>query len=218
MPSRTVMLGRLERAAGGRVALLCVLAIAVLAAPPAAQADGFAGSKTIRDKRDSSPTGRAQAFAQRARASGRISRLNVYLGRRSTASAVRLGLYSGARSRPGRRLASCTLRRPRAGTWNSCRVAPVRVAKRTRYWMAILQPRKTRGKVWFRGARRGGAASYASRSGSNSSRVDRGGLQHARSSPETRVPASLARGSGSPPSILSGDATSLWAFRKPSRL
>src|SRR3954454_23252467 len=142
---------RFTRAEFGAAAVLC--ALAVVGCPARASAGGFAGSDAIYPHTDKTAAGRARAFSQNPIAAGRISRLSVYLSRKSTASGVKLGLYSDARSRPGRRLAFCALTRPRGGRWNSCRVSPVIILRRTRYWAAVLQPRRSTGTLRFRDVR-----------------------------------------------------------------
>lgn len=154
-------------AAYARGALVCALAsVAALACPALAQAGGFTGSGVIQPRIDTNSIGRADAFAQTASASGTIDRLSFYLDATSTASEVDVGLYTDASSRPGRRLASCTVIRPRAGAWNSCSVAAVGITSGRAYWGAILQPTRSTGAIRFRDVLSGGTASYASTSGS----------------------------------------------------
>jgi hypothetical protein len=137
---------------------LSAVAIAAMAIPAPAVA-GEVGREKVGHGSDRLRAGAAHTFRHRATASGPISRLSLYLARRSTASKLQLGLYANAKSRPGRRLASCTVDGPVADSWNSCQVSPVQVIAGRPYWTAILQPHGSTGKLRVRGVVRGGAAS-----------------------------------------------------------
>ena len=192
MPSSDLSLRRLACSSSGRTAILCGVAIAVAVTAPPALAGGLVGSDAVYRGSAGSSAGTAQSFVQKTRAAGTLTRLSVYLSRKTTASEVELGLYANARMRPGRRLASCTVRDPDAARWNSCAIAPV-AAKQTRYWTVILQPEGASGTLGYRRVRGGGAVSYSS----------------ARSSLED-LPATFrtgARGSASPISMYADSAT-----------
>ena len=179
MPSCELPLRRCRQCPRG-VLVYVLASVFFLTCPALALAGGFAGSDVIHPGIDTNSIGRAKAFAQTASASGTIDRLSFYLDGTSTASEVAVGLYTDASSRPGRRLASCTVRRPRAGAWNSCSVAAVDLTRGRAYWGAILQPTRSTGAIRFRDVLGGGARSYASTSGSLGSlprtyRVGQGG-------------------------------------------
>lgn len=82
--------------------------------------------------------GVAEAFRLRALRSGSLRRLHVYLGSRTRAHELRVGLFAGGHGRPGRRLRTARLRRPRQGRWNAVRVRAVALASRRIYWVALL--------------------------------------------------------------------------------
>jgi hypothetical protein len=146
---------------------VCALAsVIVLACPASVPAGGFTGSNVIQPVIDTNPAGRAEAFSQTASQSGMVDRLSFYLDGTSTASEVVVGLYTDAGSRPDRRLARCTVTRPRAGAWSSCGIAVVSITGGRRYWAAILRPRSSTGTIRFRDVLSGGAPSYVSTSAS----------------------------------------------------
>ena len=172
MPSCNLQSCSSARAHRRAVALYIVVAIAAIAAtvtPSPAWAGGFAGSNEIQTGTDTIAPGspRAFNFNQNTTTAGTISRLSIYLDATNTASQVTLGLYANSSSRPGRRLAFCTVTAPRAGAWNSCPISPLTISTRS-YWGAILQPMASTGTIRFRDVSSGGGDSYSSSTGSMS--------------------------------------------------
>ena len=117
-----------------------VLAV-LLAAPATALAGGSVGRTSLAGSTHIAHAGRAMAFRSRAASSGRINRLRVYLARRSSVRRLQLALYRNRAGRPSSRLARCAVTRTRARAWNACAVRRIKVRARTRYWVALLQPR-----------------------------------------------------------------------------
>jgi hypothetical protein len=138
---------------------------ALLVAPATALAGGSVGSTAIAGSTHTAHVGRAMAFRSRAASSGRINRLSVFLARRSSVRRLELALYRNRAGRPASRLAHCAVTRTRARAWNACAVRRIKVRARTRYWVALLQPRSTRGRLRFRMKRAGRSAAIRSRTG-----------------------------------------------------
>ena len=63
---------------------------------------------------------------------------------------VKVGLYSGSASRPRVLRAQCLIANPRAGAWSRCASAAVHVTSGRSYWLAILQPSGTKGRLRYR--------------------------------------------------------------------
>jgi Right handed beta helix region len=141
-----------------------VLAV-LFAAPATALAGGSVGRTSLSGSTHIAHAGRAMAFRSRAASSGRINRLRVYLARRSSVRRLQLALYRNRAGRPSSRLAHCAVTRTRARAWNACAVRRIKVRARTRYWVALLQPRSTRGRLRFRMRRAGRSAAIRSRAG-----------------------------------------------------
>lgn len=115
------------------------------------------GSADIASTTDTNPAGTAQAFRNQSAHGGPLSKLNLYLDATSTASSVKVGIYSEVSSKPGALLAQATISSPRAGSWNAVDVssAGVSLAAGTRYWIAVLAPAGA-GSVQFRAVNGGG--------------------------------------------------------------
>ena len=164
-----------------------------LAADALGDAGGFAGSTAVGPRAYSSTVGAAEAFALPAAVSGVVNRVNIYLDGNSTASSVQLGVYSDKNRRPHGRLTWCTVLSPRAGAWNSCSAPPTNLAAGTTYWIVVLQPIRTRGKIRFRQRRIQGATRYVT-SSSSLSRLPKTYKQG-----KNRPSARMAWSSGRPP-------------------
>jgi hypothetical protein len=97
------------------------------------------GSRQVAPAIDSDRSGMAEAFAARARATGKVDAVSIYLDRSSTASAIVAGLYTDANGHPGQLLASGRARA--AAEWTNVPLGahPSVSAGRT-YWIALLAP------------------------------------------------------------------------------
>lgn len=82
-------------------------------------------------------SGRLVAFRFVAGRTGTAKSVQVWLGRRAHAGALRVGLYSGGHSRPSAMLRSGTARRLRAGHWNRVSIRAVSVRRGRSYWIAF---------------------------------------------------------------------------------
>jgi hypothetical protein len=122
------------------------------------------GTTTLYSPVTKNAAGVAQAYRFKARSGARVNHLNVYLHRTSTASKVTVGLYTGSASRARKRRRQCTISSPRAGAWNRCSFAAVKVSKGAHYWLAVLQPAGSTGQLRYReGRRSGGSVTYLSK-------------------------------------------------------
>src|SRR6185312_2508212 len=97
------------------------------------------------------PGGRARAFMFDAVRSGTARRGRIYLTRAARAHVAALALYTDAKGRPGRRVASGQVRHPKRGRWVSIRLSPGKVVAHHRYWIVVLG---TGGRLAYRGTRR----------------------------------------------------------------
>jgi hypothetical protein len=122
------------------------------------------GTTTVYSPVAKNAPGVAQVYRFKARSGGRVNRLNIYLHGTSTASRVTLGLYSGSASRALERGRQCTMSSPQAGAWNRCSFAAYKVRAGAYYWLALLQPASSRGRLQYReGRRSGGPVTYLSK-------------------------------------------------------
>ena len=96
------------------------------------------GARTIEPNRDESPAGAAEAFSVRSQSSGTISSIKVFLGSRTKARRLVVAVYSDAGCRPGSRLTTGWLARPKAGAWNSVAVHHVSIHSGKAYWLVLL--------------------------------------------------------------------------------
>jgi hypothetical protein len=132
---------------------------------PAAAPGATLGTKKVHARVETEARGVVQAFRFKAPFSGRVNRLNVYLDGRNTARKVRVGLYTGSGSRARVRRAQCLISIPRAGAWSSCSTAAARIKSGRSYWLALLQPARSQGRLRYRvrKAARGAAVALAMR-------------------------------------------------------
>jgi Right handed beta helix region len=117
------------------------------------------GNATIESQRDALIPGRPEAFGLRARASGQIATLRLYIDAQSTATTVLIGLYTNSDRGPGTLLGTGSLTAPHRGAWNSVTLAPSQLTTGHRYWLTILGEG---GTLRYRASRRGRCPSDAS--------------------------------------------------------
>ena len=119
------------------------------------------GTSTVYSSSSSNGRGVAQAYHFTAPSSGQVNRLNLYLDEASTASRVEVGLYSGSRSSADTLRARCVISSPRANAWNRCSFTAYAVTSGASYWLALLQPSDSSGRLRYReGLIAGGPVSY----------------------------------------------------------
>jgi cell division septation protein DedD len=131
---------------------------------PATARAATVGTSTVHARVAAKSPGVGQLYRFDGGSSGSVDRLNVYLDARSTARRVTIGVYAGKGPSFARR-ARCVIASPRAGAWNRCAVQALPVASGAHYWLAVLQPARTGGRLRYRERRvPHGPASYLSRS------------------------------------------------------
>ena len=96
------------------------------------------GMRTVQARKDQSAAGSVEAFAVRDRTTGMASAITVYVDAHSGASRLLVALYSNRDGRPGLRLATGSLARPRHGAWNTIYVSRTPVQAGRRYWFAFM--------------------------------------------------------------------------------
>ena len=94
--------------------------------------------------------GRMVAFPIGSVRSGSVQTLRLFVDSINHAGSLQVGLYADVRDHPGRLVSSGVLRRPVARRWNSVGLRPVRLARGSRYWLALLP---SRGTLFFRDRR-----------------------------------------------------------------
>jgi hypothetical protein len=101
---------------------------------------------------DTNTNGLAEAFKATATASGTLTTLCVYLDSTNTAMGLEAGIYSNSfTNHPGTLLAKGSLSGlPVNGGFNTITVPSVPLAAGTTYWIALLSPAGTTGKLEFR--------------------------------------------------------------------
>jgi hypothetical protein len=124
-----------------RLLLPTVLVAALVPAAPAAAAAPALGGKAMRAKPGNVAAGTVVTIRARARARTAISRLRVFVARRSGARSLRVGLYASRRGKPGRRLAKGRVAHVRRGQFNTARIRRVSLQAGRHYWIAAL-PRR----------------------------------------------------------------------------
>jgi hypothetical protein len=87
---------------------------------------------------DRLPTGLAQGFPIRSRATGSVSSISVYTGQQNRATKLNVALYSDHSCRPGVRLTAGSRLLPKAGRWNRVSVHPASVRSGASYWLVVL--------------------------------------------------------------------------------
>jgi hypothetical protein len=136
----------------------------VLILPLTAGAAMVVGNTALYPPVRNNAEGVADAYRFTAGSGGRVDHLNVYLHRTNTAKKVTLGIYSGSWTRARALSAQCTISSPRAGAWNSCSFAAREVDLGVYYWLTVLQPSGTTGRLRYGAGRRSGApVSYLSK-------------------------------------------------------
>ena len=120
-------------------ACLCTLAWATTSTSRTARI--LVGNPTVGPRVRSTHGGEAEAFRFRSRSAGTITAIRVYIDSHNAAKSIATGLYSNHNHRPGRRLTSGSLSRPKRGAWNTVIVRSATIAARQAYWIAVLGQR-----------------------------------------------------------------------------
>ena len=110
------------------------------------------GSSTRAPRVEREPAGHSAAFRYVALRSGTARVVHLYLDRSSKARSVAVGLYTSVGRRPGRRIATSILRKPRAGRWNVANLRRASIRAGSAYWIAVVSNRGTLGLRDHRGA------------------------------------------------------------------
>ncbi|HYR15146.1 MAG TPA: choice-of-anchor D domain-containing protein, partial [Mycobacterium sp.] len=117
--------------------------------PPPPGLSLLVGNGATEAKVDSNNAGTAEAFKYVASASGSVTNLRIFLDVGSTATSVRVGLYSNNAGHPGTLLTTGTITAPAAGANNNVTVSAGAVTAGQTYWIAVLAPTGA-GTVKFR--------------------------------------------------------------------
>jgi hypothetical protein len=113
---------------------------------------------------DSLGAGEAWAWSYTATTGGTATRLDLFLTSSSTASALKLALYSNNAGHPGTLLASGTVSgTPIPNTWNSVPIS-VSITAGTTYWLAALEPTGSTGSLHYNNANTGNGDEFPSSS------------------------------------------------------
>jgi hypothetical protein len=98
------------------------------------------GNANVEGTVDSNTSGTAEAFSTRARYSGQMTRLHLYVDSSSTASQAVVGVYSDNYGHPGELQEEATISNLRAGSWNYVDAPSMPVTAGQAYWIAVLSP------------------------------------------------------------------------------
>ena len=119
------------------------------------------GMRAVQARTAESAAGSPEAFAFRDGITGMASAITVYVDLRSRATRLLVGLYLNRDGKPGSRLATGSIDRPKAGAWNRVHLSPTPVKAGKTYWVAVMGKggrfalRKTpRGRCAAQGSRR----------------------------------------------------------------
>jgi outer membrane protein assembly factor BamB len=142
--------------------LLLVLTVLLVAATADADAAIIVGTSGVRPQNDQNVAGSAEAFRTSASATGNVVSLSVYVAASTTATSMRVGLYSNSNGHPGTLLTSGTKTGLTSGAVNDVTVPSAAVTNGTTYWIALLG---TGGTLRFRDQANGGASEMHSATG-----------------------------------------------------
>jgi O-glycosyl hydrolase len=97
------------------------------------------GNQTIQATSDSNTAGSAEAFKYVAAASGTAGNISFYVDSGTTATSLKVGVYSDNAGHPGTLLASVSVNSIAQSSWNNATLSPaVQLNSGTAYWIAFL--------------------------------------------------------------------------------
>jgi hypothetical protein len=97
------------------------------------------GNQTIQATSDNNAAGSAEAFKYTAVASGTAGNISLYVDSGTTATSLKVGIYSDNAGHPGTLLASVSVNSVTQSSWNSATLSPaVQINNGTVYWIAFL--------------------------------------------------------------------------------
>jgi hypothetical protein len=143
-------------------AALPVGATASVARKPAKPTAVLFGQRTVNPTRDRRNAGRAEAFSFKATTTGKTASITVYVDSHSTARVLLAGIYSNDRGRPGRRLTTGSLSKPKRKAWDAIKIRAITVIRGRTYWIAMVS---RRGAIVYRVRRRKSCTSFTSARG-----------------------------------------------------
>ena len=114
------------------------------------------GDKAVESGAGRDSSGSVKAFRFADRKTGTALSISVYVGPRSRAKTLVVGIFTAKAGGPGRLLASGSLSRPRPGAWNTVIIKSVAVKAGRAYWVAVLAKG---GTLYFRERRNGSCSS-----------------------------------------------------------
>lgn len=143
-------------------ALLLVLTLLLTATVADADAAILVGTSGVRPQDDQNVAGAAEAFRTSASATGNVASLSVYVAANTTATSLRVGLYTNSNGHPGTLLTSGLKTGLTSGAVNDVSVPSTAVTSGTTYWIALLG---AGGTLRFRDQANGGASEMHSVTG-----------------------------------------------------
>jgi len=96
------------------------------------------GERRVEPVMDASRAGWAQAFPFGSVRDGKLSSVVLYVDRHNRAKRIQVGVYAGSACRPASMIASGTVARPRAATWNQVNIQSAPVRSGRTYWLVVL--------------------------------------------------------------------------------
>jgi O-glycosyl hydrolase len=108
------------------------------------------GTTSVAPSVDSDDPGQPEAFPYTATTTGLATSASVFLDSGNTAKSLVLGVYADRGGTPGALLGQTTFATAAPGAWNSVPIAPIQIVGGSRYWLVLLQPPASSGKLAFR--------------------------------------------------------------------
>src|SRR5271165_4959056 len=109
------------------------------------------GDKAVERAARRDRSGSVKAFRFAGQTTGTAVSITVYVGSRSTARELVVGIFAADAGGPGSLLASGSLSRLKRGGWNKVIIKSVAVSAERAYWVAVLA---RGGTLYFRARRR----------------------------------------------------------------
>ena len=105
----------------------------------------------------------ARAYKFTASGTGSASKLHVFLGSTSSSNQVLIGVYTNSSSnQPATLLTEGSVQHPQAGAWNSVSVPAIQIQNGASYWLALLQPSGSAGRIAIQGSSQVGSVATSS--------------------------------------------------------
>jgi hypothetical protein len=124
----------------------------------------MAGTDAVGPNNSVAPPGRAEVYRTVADEPGTVTELSLYVSEDSEASALVLGLYADDGGRSTTLLGAGRIENPTPGAWNDVNVDIPGIEAGDAYWISLLNPTDSRGRLRWKDAGEGGGPEQQSAS------------------------------------------------------